>query len=64
MDHIPLMARFNGWVNGRLYDSVAGLADDALPGRASQPPQRALSRSNDELDLLFRAFEEHDKTRG
>ena len=29
MDHIPLMARFNGWVNGRLYDSVAGLADDA-----------------------------------
>ena len=29
MDHIPLMARFNGWVNERLYDSVAGLADDA-----------------------------------
>jgi uncharacterized damage-inducible protein DinB len=29
MNHLPLMARFNAWVNGRLYDSVALLPDDA-----------------------------------
>ncbi|MEE8272967.1 MAG: DinB family protein [Alphaproteobacteria bacterium] len=27
MNHLPLMARFNAWVNARLYDTVAGLAD-------------------------------------
>ena len=29
MDHLPLMARFNAWVNGRLYDTVAGIPDTA-----------------------------------
>jgi len=29
MDHFPLMARFNSWVNGRLYESVSKLSDDA-----------------------------------
>ncbi len=29
MDHFPLMARFNAWVNGRVYDCAAGLADEA-----------------------------------
>ncbi len=28
MEQLPLMARFNAWVNARLYGSVAGLADD------------------------------------
>jgi len=28
MDHFPLMARFNTWVNERLYESVAQLSDD------------------------------------
>jgi uncharacterized damage-inducible protein DinB len=28
MDHFPLMARFNTWVNERIYDSVAQLSDD------------------------------------
>jgi uncharacterized damage-inducible protein DinB len=27
MDHFPMMARFNRWVNARLYDSVAKLPD-------------------------------------
>jgi uncharacterized damage-inducible protein DinB len=27
MDHFPMMARFNRWVNARLYDSVAKLSD-------------------------------------
>ncbi len=27
MDHFPMMARFNRWVNARLYDSVAKLGD-------------------------------------
>jgi len=27
MDHFPLMARFNAWVNERLYDCVATLAE-------------------------------------
>src|SRR3989337_58114 len=31
MNHFPLMARFNGWVNDRLYDSVARLPDAAYP---------------------------------
>jgi uncharacterized damage-inducible protein DinB len=29
MDHIALMARFNQWVNARLFDSVAALSDEA-----------------------------------
>ncbi len=29
MDHLPLMAGFNAWVNGRVYDCVAGLSDAA-----------------------------------
>jgi uncharacterized damage-inducible protein DinB len=29
MDHLPLMARFNAWVNVRLFDSVARLPDAA-----------------------------------
>ena len=29
MDHLPLMARFNAWVNARLYGVVAGLSDEA-----------------------------------
>ncbi len=29
MEQLPLMARFNAWVNARLYGSVAGLADQA-----------------------------------
>jgi uncharacterized damage-inducible protein DinB len=29
MDHFPLMARFNAWVNERLYGSVAKLPEDA-----------------------------------
>ena len=29
MNHFPLMARFNGWVNDRLYDCVARLPDAA-----------------------------------
>lgn len=28
MNHLPLMARFNAWVNERVYDAVAGLPDD------------------------------------
>jgi len=28
MDHFPMMARFNRWVNARLYDSVAKLSDE------------------------------------
>jgi uncharacterized damage-inducible protein DinB len=28
MDHFPLMARFNAWVNQRLYGSVAKLPDE------------------------------------
>lgn len=28
MDHFPTMARFNRWVNARLYDSVATLSDE------------------------------------
>lgn len=28
MDHFPLMARFNRWVNARLYESVAKLSDE------------------------------------
>jgi len=28
MDHFPMMARFNRWVNGRLYGSVAQLPDE------------------------------------
>ena len=27
MDHLPLLARFNAWVNGRLYGAVARLSD-------------------------------------
>jgi uncharacterized damage-inducible protein DinB len=27
MNHFPLLARFNAWVNGRLYDTVAQLSD-------------------------------------
>ena len=27
MNHLPLMARFNAWVNDRIYDSVATLGD-------------------------------------
>ncbi len=27
MNHFPLMARFNAWVNERLYDTVSGLSD-------------------------------------
>jgi uncharacterized damage-inducible protein DinB len=27
MNHLPLMARFNAWVNERLYDSVAALPE-------------------------------------
>ena len=29
MDHLPLMARVNAWVNRRLYDTTAGLPDAA-----------------------------------
>ncbi len=29
MNHLPLMARFNAWVNERLYDSVAELPEAA-----------------------------------
>ncbi len=29
MDHLPLMARFNAWVNRRIYDATAGLPDAA-----------------------------------
>jgi uncharacterized damage-inducible protein DinB len=29
LDHLALMARFNGWANQRLYASVAGLPDAA-----------------------------------
>ncbi|MFQ5786055.1 MAG: DinB family protein [Alphaproteobacteria bacterium] len=29
MNNFSLMARFNAWINGRLYESVAGLSDDA-----------------------------------
>ena len=29
MDHFPLMARFNAWVNERLYGAVEGLPEDA-----------------------------------
>ena len=29
MDHLPLMGRFNAWVNERLYGAVAGLPDAA-----------------------------------
>ncbi len=29
MDHFPLMARFNQWVNAQLYDCVAQLSDQA-----------------------------------
>ncbi len=29
MNHFSLMARFNAWVNDRLYDSVSGLSRDA-----------------------------------
>ena len=29
MEHIPLMARFNEWVNGRLYGAVAELPESA-----------------------------------
>ena len=29
MNHLPLMARFNAWVNDRLYGAVAGLAEAA-----------------------------------
>ena len=28
MDHFPMMARFNRWVNGRIYDTVAKLPDE------------------------------------
>jgi len=28
MNHLPLMARFNQWVNGHIYESVAQLGDD------------------------------------
>jgi uncharacterized damage-inducible protein DinB len=34
MDHLPLMARFNAWANGRLYASVATLPD--APYRAER----------------------------
>ncbi len=27
MDHFPLMARFNQWVNAQFYDCVAQLSD-------------------------------------
>lgn len=29
MDHLPMMARFNAWANGRIYDSVSQLSDAA-----------------------------------
>jgi uncharacterized damage-inducible protein DinB len=29
MQHLPLMARFNAWANGRLYEVVARLPDEA-----------------------------------
>jgi uncharacterized damage-inducible protein DinB len=29
MRHFPLLARFNRWANGHLYDAVAKLSDDA-----------------------------------
>jgi uncharacterized damage-inducible protein DinB len=29
MDHLPLMARFNAWVNDRLYETVAGVPEAA-----------------------------------
>ena len=28
MNNLALMARFNQWVNGRFYDSVAELSDE------------------------------------
>ena len=29
MNHLPMMARFNRWVNGRIYETVSALDDDA-----------------------------------
>ena len=34
MDHFPMMARFNGWVNDKIYAEVAKLDDAAYRGNA------------------------------